>query len=156
VPAPDRTAERERVAAMFERYGRRAWLWTLPLVVIAVVDLATGYLGAGRRIDLALLGASAMSFYSSFSIRRLGRRFRQPEMPTRATRWAWMRGILSILVTLAAGAGIGYLIGGLVVAVVLPAATAAVMLFSIGLGLRLRRRRKRDELERARLFSNQD
>jgi hypothetical protein len=141
---------------MFERYGRRAWLWTLPLVVIAVVDLATDYLGVGRRIDVALLAVSAMGFYSSFSIRRLGRRFRQPETPTRATPWVWMRGILSILVTLAAGAGLGYLIGGLVVAVVLPAATAAVMLFSIGLGFRLRSRRRREELERSRLFSNRD
>lgn len=141
---------------MFERYGRRTWLWTLPLLLIAAADLATGYLGGDRRIDVVLLAASAMSFYSSFSLRRLARRFGQPERQTPATPWAWMRGILSILVMLAAGTGLGYLIGGLVVAVVLPTATAAVMLFSTGPGLQLRRRRRRDELERGRLFPNRD
>jgi drug/metabolite transporter (DMT)-like permease len=124
---------------MFERYGRRAWLGAVPLALIAVVDLATGDLTGDRRVDVALLAATAMVGYSTLSLRRLARRFREPEKPQRATAWMWIRGSVSLVAVFAATAGLGYLIGGTVAAIVLPSASLVLMLISVGIGLRRRR-----------------
>jgi hypothetical protein len=137
---------------MFERYGRWAWLGAIPLILIGSADLATGDLTGDRRADVATLAGGAMILYSSFSLRRLARRFREPMQPTRASARMVARGIASLVFALALSFGLGYLVGGLVFAVVLVAGSVVLMLFSVWLGLRKRRVRERAAAEARELF----
>jgi hypothetical protein len=139
VTDPVRTLEQEKLADRFDRYARHAVLGAIPIALIAVFDLATGSLTGDSRIDIALLGAAAMSFWSAFSLSRLGRRFRRGALPQRTGWMFWARSVAPIAASLGFSAGLGYLIGGWTLAVVLPSVTTALMGVAVGLGLRRRR-----------------
>jgi len=115
-------------------------LGVVPLALIAVVDLATGALTGDRRVDIGLLAAAALAGTSVISQRRLARRLRANDFPRRATTAQWVRAAASILVGLAFSAGVGYLIGGWIVAILLPAVTVLLTGFGVVRGLRKRRR----------------
>lgn len=137
---PDRAAEREAVADRLEKAGRHTVFIVIPLAVIAAVDLATGSLTGERRIDLVLLAAAAMSLWANVSIRRTARRIRSGESFERPGAARWISLVASSSVTLAFAVGVGYLIGGWVGAVVLPAFVIVVTAGSVAIGMRRRRR----------------
>lgn len=111
-----------------------------PLALIGLLDLATGWLVSDRRFDAALLALCVMAGLSVVSQRRLARRLRAGELQGRATRLQWARAVLSTLLGLTFSAGVGYLIGGTVVAILLPAVTIVLVAYSVARGLRKRRR----------------
>jgi peptidoglycan/LPS O-acetylase OafA/YrhL len=134
-------ASRNKFAERLNRYSRHAVLGVIPLALIAVIDLLTGSLTADRRIDYALLAAAAMGLWSAFAQRRLARRFRSGTFPQRATPMLVVKAVASVLLALALGVGMGYLIGGWVLAVVLPAAATVLIAFAVFWGRRQRRGR---------------
>src|SRR5437764_2011728 len=114
------------LAAKLARYSRHAVLGVIPLAVIAAIDLITGSLTADRRIDYALLAATAMGLWSALAQRRLARRFRSGAFPQRPTPLLVVKAVASVVVSLAVSVGMGYLIGGWAFAVELPAAATAL------------------------------
>jgi hypothetical protein len=139
-------ANRDKLAEKFNRYSRHAVLGVIPIALIAIVDLFTGSLTADRRIDYALLAAAAMGLWSAYSQRRLARRFRSGAFPQRATPMLVVKAVASTLLSLAVSAGMGYLIGGWVFAVVLPVAAIVLIAIAFIWGKRQRRARMEQEL----------
>ncbi len=133
-------AEREKLAKRFERHSRHTLFAIVPIGLIAVIDLATGSLTGDHNIDYGLLAITAMSLYSVFLLRRLAGRFRRNDFPQRATPMLWLKSIGSIVTSLAVSAGIGYLVGGWVLAVVIPMGAAVTITIAVVVGRRRRRR----------------
>jgi hypothetical protein len=136
-PSP---SERTKVADRLDRSARHLLLAIIPTALIPAVDLPTGWLTGDRRIDIALLAAVAMALWRAYSLRRLARRLRSGEVARRPTRRRWVLSLASMAPPLALSAGIGYLIGGWVPALVVPSATIVLMAGSAAIGIRRRRR----------------
>jgi hypothetical protein len=133
MPVP--AAVRARVADRLDRYARH-FLWALvPLFLVALIDLPTGWLSRDRRIDVAVLVSSAMGLWAVHTIRRLSRRVRD------GTPWwpNWLLTVASVAVSLGASAGLGYLLLGSVGVIVLPSVTIVLTLVTVALGLWRRR-----------------
>jgi len=139
------TAERDKLAHRFDRYARHSAVALLPIAVIALVDLATSSLLDDWRLDIGLLAAAALGLSGTVSLRRLARRLRSGEVPHRSTPALWVRAVTSTVASLDVSGGVGYLVGGTVLAIALPLATILLVGVSVGLGLR-RRRRMSDDL----------
>ena len=112
----------------------------LPIVVMALADLATAFLIDDRWLDIGLLLAAALGLLGAVWLRRLVRGLRSGELPRASSPVRWGRNVIGIGAVLGVSAGIGYLFGGPLVGIALPLAT--VLLFGISgrLGLRMRRR----------------
>ena len=78
--------------------------------------------------------------------RRLARRFRRGAFPQRATPMLVVKAVASMVVSLVASVGMGYLIGGWVFAVVLPAASTVLIAFALIWGRRQRHARTEQKL----------
>jgi hypothetical protein len=128
------------MADRFDRYTRRIVLAMIPIALIAVVDLPTGWLLDDRRLDIALVAALGMGLWGVYSLRRFATRLRADDLPARPTRRRWVGSFASLAASLALSAGLGYLIGGWLPAVLLPSATLILMAGSVAVGLRRRRR----------------
>src|SRR5438309_400236 len=94
------TVEREKLAHRFDRYARRSVVALLPIGVIALVDLATGSLLDGRRLDIGLLAAAALGLSGTVSLRRIARRIRSGELARRSTPALWRQTVISIVASL--------------------------------------------------------
>jgi peptidoglycan/LPS O-acetylase OafA/YrhL len=127
-----------------ERRVRHFALLLVPVVVAALVDLASGQPIDDRRIDAALLVAAAAGAYSVFALHRAVGRIRAGRVGEQPTPMIWMKLAASALLGLALIAGFGYLLGGWIPAVVMPAFAAITTAASVGGGLVLRRRRAAD------------
>ena len=132
--------DRREFADRLDRSTRYLVLAIIPIALIAVVDLTTGWLIDERRMDIALLAAVAMVLWGAYSFRRLAGRLRAGDFGRRPTRRKWVIELVETAVLLAVCAAIGYLIGGWVPAVVLPAAVIVVTAGSTAVGIRRRRR----------------
>jgi uncharacterized membrane protein len=136
----DRIRERENVANRLEKMVRHTPVLLAPLALVAVVDLVTGSVTGDSRIDVVLLLAAAAGLWSAYSTRRLAGRFRRDDFPQRATPLVWARAVISLAASFGFCAGVGYLIGGWVAAVVLPTAMTILIAVSFASGRRRRRR----------------
>jgi hypothetical protein len=132
--------ERTKFADRLERDARYLMLALIPIALIAIVDLSTGSLLDDRRIDIALLAGTAMAVWGAHSHRRMAERLRSGGFAERPTRRQWVLQLASVAVLLGLCAGMGYLIGGWVPAVLLPAATIILTAGSAAVGIRRRRR----------------
>jgi hypothetical protein len=133
----------EKAVAQLEKLSRLAPLVVvllIPIAIVAVVDLVTGTPIEDRRLDIAMLVACAMGVQSIFVFRRLARRIREGNVSQLTGTRVVPRSVLSFAVSLAAVAGVGYLLGGWVVAITLPAVTIASGGVSVAVGYRRRRR----------------
>jgi hypothetical protein len=139
VPDPG-PIERSKFADRLDRSVRHLVLALIPIALIAVVDLSTGSLIDDRRIDIALLAATAMGLWGAYSLGRIAGRFRAGNVGWRNTRRQWVLQLASVAVLLGLCAGMGYLIGGWVPAVLLPAVTIVLTAGSAAVGIRRRRR----------------
>ena len=137
---PDRTAEREAVAARMDKAARLAAICVIPLALIAAVDLASGSLLDDKRIDLVLLAATAMALWGLFSIGGVTRRIRSGEPAERLSTAGWIAVVASCFLTLAFTAGVGFLLGGRLLAVVLVSFVIVLTGWSVARGKRRRRR----------------
>jgi hypothetical protein len=133
-------AELTKAADRFERSSRHLLLALIPIALLAAVDLATGWLTGDRRIAIALLVATAMAVWGAYSLRWLARRFRTGDVARPPTRQSSLFLFASIAASLALSAGFGYLIGGWVLAVLIPSATIVVIAASGVYGIRCGRR----------------
>jgi hypothetical protein len=136
------TAGEERVAALLVKNERLSLGLGIFLVAVAVADLFTGSLIDNKRIDVALLALAAMIVSGVFSRRRLAARFRRGEMRGPATPRTYIRFGLKEAMSLVFVGAVGYLLGGWIVAIILPALALATGAVAVGIGLRRRRRRR--------------
>jgi hypothetical protein len=132
----DQDDARRGRAARLERWSRHAIFGVVPISLLGASDLATGWLGNGWRLDTGLLGVCALMSWSAISTRRMRR------VPQRlpSVRAVAVSGVISI----AAAVGIGYLVGGWIVAIVLPAAAYGVAV-ALGFAIWWRQRRSGEE-----------
>ncbi len=143
---PDRAAEREALAGLLDKSARHMVIVVLFLAAIAAVDLATGSLLADKRLDLVLLGGTALGLWGAYSIRGTARRIRAGEPSERPSAARWAALVASYAASLAFAAAVGYLIGGWVVAVVLVSVVIVLTAFTFVIGTR-RGRRMRAEAD---------
>jgi hypothetical protein len=133
----------DRALRRLERAYRLAWL-IAPLggvlLVWGVVDLIRGGTDFGIRMDLALLVVGAVVIQYPFTVRNSIRRVRSAPRRTAVTPGRARRALASFLGTLAFCAGLGYLVGGVVVAVAFPLIVLAIW---IPMVIRWRRARRR-------------
>lgn len=130
---------RVEAAAKLERI---AWVGTLVagwIALVGVIELVTGSLMDDRRFALAMLGCAALGAVGSFSTRRLASRLRRDERIVEASRGRIAGSVAAVAAALAVGAALGYLVGGWMLAVVIP--TLTVMLVGTGIVLGVRRRK---------------
>lgn len=73
-------AERAKVADRLDTMGRWMPVVMIPIALVALLDLATGWGANDRVIDLVLLGVVAFVIVDSFWLRRLARRMRSGEL----------------------------------------------------------------------------
>jgi hypothetical protein len=139
-----------RRAATADRIERRL-KWLLPLslfyapimVAIGISDLATRWLNVPRRLDVLFIIIGATALYSPLRLRRTVRRLRTVTTKQQATKTQIAFAIASILGSVAFVFGVGYLLGGWVVAALF---AGGMIVFSGALMLsaqaRIRRRRQ--------------
>jgi hypothetical protein len=142
VPNPG-PIEHAKLADLLDRSARQVVLAIIPIALIAVVDLSTGWLLDDRRMDIALLAITAMLIWSAYSFRRRAERLRSGDFGERPTRRKWLLELASLAALLAMCAGIGYLIGDWVPAIAFPAATIVLTAGAVAVGVRRGRRRRR-------------
>jgi hypothetical protein len=124
VPNPGRLEDpKPKLADRFDRSAHWLLLAVIPLALIALVDLPTGWLLDDRRMDSALLVFTAASLWCAHSWRRFAGRVRAGGVALRPTRRKWVLEFASVAALLAMGATMGYLIGGWAPAVAFPATT---------------------------------
>jgi hypothetical protein len=134
----------EAALERLERLERRLRHWGLllvPIVVVALVDLALGQPIDDSRIDVALLVAAAAGVYSVYSLHRAVGRIRGGRGGEQPTTITWIKLAASLLIGLACVAGFGYLLGGWTTAIVMATFVAISTAASLVVGLMLRRRR---------------
>ena len=134
------TAERERFARLVDRYARFWAISAVPIVVIALADLATASPLDDRWLDIGLLAAAAFGLLGAAWLRRVVRGLRSGELPRAASPVRWGRNVIGIIAVVGVNAGIGYLFGGPLGGIALPLATVLLGGISAWLGLRMRRR----------------
>ena len=109
-------------------------------MVLVGVDFVTGVPFDDWRIDVLLLAGCVLGLWSFFEMRQLARKVRTDHVPGRPGPGMWFSSIAGILVSLAVSAGFGYVLGGLWLAVLLPAAEIVFMAILTARGVRRRRR----------------
>jgi hypothetical protein len=136
-------AERENQTAQFERLAQRSLrttLVTIPVALLALIDLLTGWpIGGIWEIDVALLVAVGMGIWGSWSLDRFARRMRKSQLPTEMTPLLLARTLFSIAATVALTGGIGYLLAGWIGAAALLALEGITTGVGVAIGLRRRK-----------------
>ena len=132
-------ARREKLSSQLERFARLLAVALLPTAVIALVDLATGFLLDDRLLDIGLLAAAAAGLWEAVWLRRFARGLRSGDLPRRSAPVRWGRNVTGIVALLAVNAGIGYLLGGKVGGIALPLGTMLLVGVSAVIGRRMRR-----------------
>ena len=126
--------ERINIANRIERHTRYLVVAMGLTVVIASVDLITGWLTADRRFDIAILVAGAMGVGGIASLRQLAQQMREG-LPPRPTKRSLMLSVSSVAAALVLTGVIGYLIGGWALAMILPSVTTLLVAASAAFGL---------------------
>ena len=141
--SPDPGLERRKISARIEKHRRLSLLGAIPTACTAIADLATGWLGHEWRLDLALLLIAAMIVWSALSSRRLTRRLIAGPAPVEVTPMRVMRALLPFATVLAITAGLGYLLGGTLGAILFPSWTLSTTVVVVAVAVGIRRRRRR-------------
>jgi hypothetical protein len=131
--------ERLKAAEQIERSTRFMLFGIAGIAFVAVIDLPTAWLTGDRRIDVALLASAAMALWGVYSMRRLAGRLRANQPPPRPSGINRVFSVAGMAAALALSAAIGYLLGGWIVAVLLPAASIIFMAAAAAVALGRRR-----------------
>ena len=138
----DTACSEERVAALLVKNERLSLVMSVAMACLAVADLVTGSLVDNWRIDVALLASAAMVISGVYSRRRMAARLRHGEMRGPMTLRIWIREVGSVAMLVVFIGAVGYLLGGSLVAIALPAAALAMVAVAVAIGFRRRRRRR--------------
>lgn len=134
-------AERAKLAKRFDRHALHLVLAAVLMASIALIDLSTSSPIDDRRTDIGLLAAAVLGISSSYSLRRLAKRFRTNDLSKPQTTWTGVvRAVASTAASMALVGGIGYLMGGWVFAAIVTPATIILMAAAVTVAIHRRRR----------------
>jgi hypothetical protein len=111
-------------------------------MVLVGVDLVTGAIFDDWRIDLLVLACCALGLWVFLSLRQIAGWVRTNQVPPRPGPGTWVSWTAGSALSVSITAGLGYLIGGLWLAVLLPA--AEIVFIAILTARSVRRRRTAD------------
>ncbi len=114
-------------------------------LVIAMLDIFTGFFVGDRTFDALLLAGCGLGLWGLLSMRQIARRVLTDELPVKPSPYWWAGEALSHAVAIGVLAGMGYLIGGRWLALVAGLSYPVYMAITIGLGIRKHRRTRTAE-----------
>ena len=136
-PSP---AERAEMADKIESPTKVMLALTIVFAALALVDLVSGFFFSDWRLDVLLLGGTALGFWGLVEMRWLASKIRTNQVPRRLGVGRWIDIVLGSLLSLAFVAGMGYLTGGPWSAVVFVAVVIVLISFGTVRGMRQRKR----------------